>query len=173
MQFDSKVKEANLIFINKTDFYDKSLTMFNSKIKEYKNKIILLKKKIKELNTIIEKSNNNNINNNKLNDISIYQKNMSFTPGSFILPKRKMTPFTHKFFDGDNDCIQNNSMYLNKTNVDIIENNRNNNTIDYLNRSQISQRNENININNFDYEEDNKQKIFLKKYKSFLTQLKI
>ena len=64
-------------------------------------------------------------------------------------------------------------MYLNKTNVDIIENNRNNNTIDYLNRSQISQRNENININNFDYEEDNKQKIFLKKYKSFLTQLKI
>jgi hypothetical protein len=147
--------------------------MFNSKIKEYKNKIILLKKKIKELNIIIEKSNNNNINNNKLNDISIYQKNMSFTPGSFILPKRKMTPFTQKYFDGDNDCIQNNSMYLNKTNVDIIENNRNNNTIDYLNRSQISQRNENININNFDYEEDNKQKIFLKKYKSFLTQLKI
>ena len=28
-------------------------------------------------------------------------------------------------------------------------------------------------INNFDFEEDNKQKIFLKKYKSFLTKLKI
>ena len=175
MQFDSKVKEANLIFINKTDFYDKSLTMFNTKIKEYKNKIILLKKKIKELNTIIEKGNNNinnNFNNNKLNDVSIYQKNMSLTPGSFILPKRKMTPYTQKYFDGDNDGTQNNSMYLNKTNIDIIEN-RNNNALEYLNRSQISQRNENININNLDYEEDNKQKIFLKKYKSFLTQLKV
>ena len=169
MQFDSKVKEANLIFINKTDFYDKSLTMFKSKIKEYKNKIILLKKKIKELNAIIEKSNNNN---NKLNDTSIYQKNMSFTPSSFILPKRKMTTLTQKFFDGDNDGIQNNSMYLYKTNMDIIEN-RNNINIDYLNKSQITQRNDNINNNNFDFEEDNKQKIFLKKYKSFLTKLKI
>ena len=173
MQFDNKVKEANLIFINKTDFYDKSISLFKNKINEYKNKIILLKKKIKELNLIIEKNNNNT--KPKLNNNDIFEKNMSFTPGSFIIPKRRMTPFTTKFFDDKSDFIQNNSinMNLNKTNIDIIQD-KNKTNFDYLNRSQISQiNNNNILDNNLGYEEDNNQKIFLEKYKSFLTKLKI
>ena len=173
MQFDNKVKEANLIFINKTDFYDKSISLFKNKINEYKNKIILLKKKIKELNLIIEKNNNNT--KPKLNNNDIFERNISSTPGSFIIPKRRMTPFTTKFFDDKSDFIQNNSinMNLNKTNIDIIQD-KNKTNFDYLNRSQISQiNNNNILDNNLGYEEDNNQKIFLEKYKSFLTKLKI
>ena len=87
-----------------------------------------------------------------------------------------MTPFTTKFFDDKSDFIQNNSinMNLNKTNIDIIQD-KNKTNFDYLNRSQISQINNNNNIldNNLGYEEDNNQKIFLEKYKSFLTKLKI
>lgn len=175
MQFDNKVKEANLIFMNKTDFYDKSISLFKNKINEYKNKVVLLKKKIKELNLIIERNNINNNTKPKLNNNDIYKRNLSSTPGSFMIPKRRMTPFATKFFDDKNDFIQNNSinMNLNKTNIDIIQDQKKPN-FDYLNKSQISQINDNNNLdNNLGYEEDNNQKMFLEKYKSFLTKLKV
>ena len=175
MQFDNKVKEANLIFMNKTDFYDKSISLFKNKINEYKNKVVLLKKKIKELNLIIEKNNINNNTKPKLNNNDIYKRNLSSTPGSFMIPRRRMTPFTTKIFEDKSDFIQNNSinMNLNKTNVDIIQD-KNKTNFDYLNKSQISQINDNNNLdNNLGYEEDNNQKIFLEKYKSFLTKLKV
>ena len=158
MQFDNKVKEANMIFINKTEFYNKSMNIFKNKIKEYKNKIVTLKNKINELNLVIEK--NKIINNeNKINNQDIFQRNLLSTPGSFILPKRRMTPFTRKFFDDKNEFIPNNN--LNKTNIDIIENN----DMNYFNKSQIVQQNE------FGYEEDKNQKQYLENYKTFLSGL--
>ena len=42
IQFDNKVKEANLIFINKTEFYNKSLDAYKNKITDYKSKISIL-----------------------------------------------------------------------------------------------------------------------------------
>jgi len=158
MQFDNKVKEANMIFINKTEFYNKSMNVFKNKIKEYKNKISTLKNKINELNLVIEK--NKIINNeNKLNNQDIFNRNLISTPGSFILPKRRMTPFTRKFFDEKSEFIPNNN--LNKTNIDIIENN----DMNYFNKSQIVQQNE------FGYEEDKNQKQYLENYRTFLSGL--
>ena len=158
MQFDNKVKEANMIFINKTEFYNKSMNIFKNKIKEYKNKIVMLKNKINELNLVIEK---NKIikEENKLNNQDIFNRNLLSTPGSFILPKRRMTPFTRKFFDDKNEFIPNNN--LNKTNIDIIENS----DMNYFNKSQIVQQNE------FGYEEDKNQKQYLENYKTFLSGL--
>ena len=72
-----------------------------------------------------------------------------------------MTPYTRKFFDEKSEYIQNNS--LNKTNIDIIENNNNN--MNYFNKSQLIQKNE------FGYEEDKSQKQYLENYKSFLSGL--
>ena len=167
LQFDNKVKEANMIFMNKTEFYDKSIIIFKNKIKEYKNKVILLKKKIKELNLIIENNNIQKLNNNNIN---IFKRNIDFTPSSFIIPKRKMTPCTLKFFDDKNDFIHNNSMNINmnRTYLDIRDNknSQNNKNMDYLNKSQIS-------TNNYFFEEDNNQKQYINNFKSFLTKLKI
>ena len=184
LQFDNKVKEANLIFINKTEFYDKTMSIYKNKIKEYKNKIIILKKKINELNVSLEKNkiinyaqrNNNNDNNIfKLKSTDIYPKNILSTPGSFLIPKRKMTPHATKFFDEQNEYINNKSMNMNKTSIDIYENeiNMNNNT-NYLNKSQVSQNNENY-VNQYGLEEekieDNNQKIYLEKYKYYISNL--
>jgi len=184
LQFDNKVKEANLIFINKTEFYDKTMSIYKNKIKEYKNKIIILKKKINELNVSLEKNkiinyaqrNNNNDNNIfKLKSTDIYPKNILSTPGSFLIPKRKMTPHATKFFDEQNEYINNKSMNMNKTSIDIYENeiNMNNNT-NYLNKSQISQNNENY-ANQYGLEEekieDNNQKLYLEKYKYYISNL--
>ena len=184
LQFDNKVKEANLIFINKTEFYDKTMSIYKNKIKEYKNKIIILKKKINELNVSLEKNkiinyaqrNNNNDNNIfKLKSTDIYPKNILSTPGSFLIPKRKTTPHATKFFDEQNEYINNKSMNMNKTSIDIYENeiNMNNNT-NYLNKSQISQNNENY-VNQYGLEEekieDNNQKLYLEKYKYYISNL--
>ena len=183
LQFDNKVKEANLIFINKTEFYDKTMSIYKNKIKEYKNKIIILKKKINELYISLEKNkinyaqrNNNNDNNIfKLKSTDIYPKNILSTPGSFLIPKRKMTPHATKFFDEQNEYINNKSMNMNKTSIDIYENeiNMNNNT-NYLNKSQISQNNENY-ANQYGLEEekieDNNQKLYLEKYKYYISNL--
>ena len=167
LQFDNKVKEANMIFMNKTEFYDKSIIIFKNRIKEYKNKVILLKKKIKELNLIIENNNIQKLNNNNIN---IFKRNIDFTPNSFIIPKRKTTPCTLKFFDDKNDFIHNNSMNINmnRTYLDIRDNknSQNNKNMDYLNKSQIS-------TNNYFFEEDNNQKQYINNFKSFLTKLKI
>ena len=184
LQFDNKVKEANLIFINKTEFYDKTMSIYKNKIKEYKNKIIILKNKINELNMSLEKNkiinyaqrNNNNDNNIfKLKSTDIYPKNILSTPGSFLIPKRKTTPHATKFFDEQNEYINNKSMNMNKTSIDIYENeiNMNNNT-NYLNKSQISQNNENY-ANQYGLEEekieDNNQKLYLEKYKYYISNL--
>ena len=162
MQFDNKVKEANMIFINKTDFYNKSISLFKNKIKEYKNKISLLKNKINELNLIIEKNKNKIINNqHRLNKSNIYQRNLISTPGSFLIPRRRMTPFIQKFFDEKSEYydIQNNNM--NKTNLDILESNN----MNYFNKSHLNQRND------FENTEENNQKRYLEHYKSFLSGL--
>ena len=168
LQFDNKVKEANMIFINKTEFYEKSMEIFKNKIKEYKNKIVILKNKINELNLDHEKNKIVNSNNNKLNN-DIFHKNIFSNPCSIIRPKRRMTPFTRKFFDEKNEYIHNISM--NKTNLDILENNNMSMNIHNLNKSQIYPEKE------FGYEEDNNQKLYLENYKSFLngldTKLKI
>ena len=162
LQFDNKVKEANMIFINKTDFYNKSISLFKNKIKEYKNKISLLKNKINELNLIIEKNKNTIINNqHRLNKSNIYQRNLISTPGSFLIPRRRMTPFIQKFFDEKSEYydIQNNNM--NKTNLDILESNN----MNYFKNSHLNQRND------FENTEENNQKRYLEHYKSFLSGL--
>ena len=162
LQFDNKVKEANMIFINKTDFYNKSISLFKNKIKEYKNKISLLKNKINELNLTIEKNKNKIINNqHRLNKSNIYQRNLISTPGSFLIPRRRMTPFIQKFFDEKSEYydIQNNNM--NKTNLDILESNN----MNYFNKSHLNQRND------FENTEENNQKRYLEHYKSFLSGL--
>ena len=141
LQFDNKVKEANMIFINKTEFYNKSINIFKNKINEYKNKIALLKNKINELNSIIEKNKNKVINNqHKLNRPNIYQKDIISTPGSFLIPRRKMTPFTQKFFDEKSEYFEIRNNNMNKTNES-------------------------------EYEEENNQKRYLEHYKSFLSGL--
>ena len=64
---------------------------------------------------------------------------------------------------------------MNKTSIDIYENeiNMNNNT-NYLNKSQISQNNENY-VNQYGLEEekieDNNQKLYLEKYKYYISNL--
>ena len=146
LQFDNKVKEANMIFINKTEFYNKSINIFKNKINEYKNKIALLKNKINELNSIIEKNKNKVINNqHKLNRPNIYQKDIISNPGSFLIPRRKMTPFTQKFFDEKSEYFEIRNNNMNKTN---------------LNKKNESE-----------YEEENNQKRYLEHYKSFLSGL--
>jgi len=133
LQFDNKVKEANMIFINKTEFYNKSINIFKNKINEYKNKIALLKNKINELNSIIEKNKNKVINNqHKLNRPNIYQKDIISTPGSFLIPRRKMTPFTQKFFDEKSEYFEIRNNNMNKTNLDILESN----SMNYFNKNK-------------------------------------
>ena len=64
---------------------------------------------------------------------------------------------------------------MNKTSIDIYENeiNMNNNT-NYLNKSQVSQNNENY-ANQYGLEEekieDNNQKLYLEKYKYYISNL--
>ena len=162
LQFDNKVKEANMIFINKTEFYNKSINIFKNKINEYKNKIALLKNKINELNSIIEKNKNKVINNqHKLNRPNIYQKDIISTPGSFLIPRRKMTPFTQKFFDEKSEYFEIRNNNMNKTNLDILESN----SMNYFNKNNLNKKNES------EYEEENNQKRYLEHYKSFLSGL--
>ena len=162
LQFDNKVKEANMIFINKTEFYNKSINIFKNKINEYKNKIALLKNKINELNSIIEKNKNKVINNqHKLNRPNIYQKDIISTPGSFLIPRRKMTPFTQKFFDEKSEYFEIRNNNMNKTNLDILESN----SMNYFNKNNLNKKNES------EYEEENNPKRYLEHYKSFLSGL--
>ena len=78
MQFNDKVKEVNLIYNNKTENYNRTISACEEKMKEYKLKIDMLSKKNNELNNIIKNLryntmiNNDNFNNNNENDDDNY-----------------------------------------------------------------------------------------------------
>ena len=156
MQFNDKVKEVNLIYNQKLDYFNKTLLTNNQKIKEYKLKIISLKKQIDELNNIIKKYRNNNHNFN--NDV--YNNNYNYN------------------FE-DNQCLSNRYEGMNSIkNSPFIEKNRNVYSFtdirnDIKNNLPVTyERNGNeINKEFIEDQLDISQKKYLENYKNFLSGL--
>ena len=178
LKFDDKVKEANLIFINKTEFFNQSLNAYKNKIKDYKSKIGILKKKINELYLVIEKMkiNNNNLGYNE--ELNRFHKDFESTPGVYRLRKRGMTPISKKLFrDKDNISLYN----MNKrNNLSVLDNEFNfnnlNNSIGNYNEKNTNNFIENgygkiINLANNEDKIEYDQKQYLENYKSFLSGL--
>jgi len=175
LNFGDKVKEANLIFINKTQFYNKSLDAYKNKIKDYKNKITILKRKVNELYLIIEKMklNNHNLGYNPL--VNTFHKNLVSTPGAYRHSRGEMTPFTKRFFrDKDNISLYNMNK---KSNISVLDNDVNINNLSYSingikNASNfIDNGNGQSNIGDAEDKLEYDQKQYLEHFKSFLSKL--
>ena len=175
LQFDDKVKEANLIFINKTEFYNKSINIYKNKIKDYKNKISILKKKVNELYIIIEKMKlNGNIFqfNNNLN--SAYKNNFT-TCRPFHHARGARTPYARRYFKEKDDI----SLYnINKkNNISVFDDNDINNLNNIsgfqgiLNGKKMDNENGQNNFEEKDDKLDYDQRKYLENYKSFLSGL--
>ena len=175
LNFGDKVKEANLIFINKTQFYNKSLEAYKNKIKDYKNKITILKRKVNELYLIIEKMKLNNYNL-KLNPVfNNYHKNLVSTPGEFRHNRGEMTPFSKRFFrDKDNISLYNMNK---KSNISVLDNEVNFNNLSHSingikNTSNfIDNGNGQNNLCDTEDKLEYDQKQYLEHFKSFLSKL--
>ena len=183
LQFDNKVKEANLIFINKTEFYNQSLNVYKNKIKDYKNKISILKKKINELYLVIEKIKlNGNYDFNKdINNISNinnrFNRHLVSTPGPYRHARGAKTPFSKSYFrDKDELSLYN---YNKKNNISIFDekafNSANNINItsfqDNYKEKKINMDNGLSNFEDNDNKLDYDQRKYLENYKSFLSGL--
>ena len=177
MQFDNKVKEANLIFINKTEFYNKSLDNYKNKIVDYKNKISILKKKINELYLVIEKmklGGNTNFKINK-NLTNFYHKNLASTPGPFHRSVRGITPFSRRYFKEKDEISLYNMNKIN--NISFYDDNNINNISNAAvfqgihNGKKIDNNNGKSNNGENEYKLDYSQKQYLENYKSFLSGL--
>ena len=178
IQFDNKVKEANLIFINKTEFYNKSLDAYKNKITDYKSKISILKKKINELYLVIEKmklkSNHHNFEINK-NLNNFYHKNLTSTPGPFNRSVRGTTPFSRRYFKEKDDISLYNVNKIN--NISLFDDNNIHNTTNVgalqgiYNGKKIDINNGQNNNGDNEYKLDYSQKQYLENYKSFLSGL--
>ena len=131
------MKEANLIFINKTEFYNRSLNAYKDKINDYKNKISILKKKINELHLIIEKLklHRNSFGYNTLGNA--FHNNMVSTPGPYRRGRRGLTPFSKRLSrDNDNSLLNIKNFTLNKKSENLVLdefNNNNSKNLDALN----------------------------------------
>ena len=180
MQFENKIKEANLIFLNKTEFYNKSLDAYKNKIFDYKKKISILKRKVNELYLIIEKMKLNknvefNTNNNINNINKTLHKNLSSTPGPYHRNRGGITPFSKNSFRDKGDI----SLYnMNtKNNISVYEDKNIDNISTFAMQNNLFKGNKNDKINgqiNYGNKEDKldyEQKNYLEKYKSFLSDL--
>ena len=175
INFGDKVKEANLIFINKTQFYNKSLDAYKNKIKDYKNKIAILKRKINELYLIIEKMKLNN-HNLRINPVlNNFHKNLVSTPGVYRHNRGEITPFTKRFFrDKDNISLYNMNK---KSNISVLDNEVNINNISHSingikNTSNIIDNgNGHSNLGDTEDKLEYDQKQYLEHFKSFLSKL--
>ena len=175
INFGDKVKEANLIFINKTQFYNKSLDAYKNKIKDYKNKIAILKRKINELYLIIEKMKLNN-HNLRINPVlNNFHKNLVSTPGVYRHNRGEITPFTKRFFrDKDNISLYNMNK---KSNISVLDNEVNINNLSHSingikNTSNIIDNgNGHSNLGDTEDKLEYDQKQYLEHFKSFLSKL--
>ena len=148
MQFNDKVKEVNLIYNQKLDFFNKSILANNEKMKEYKLKVITLKKKIDELNNVIKK----------------YRINNGETYNNYYNPEDKC--LTNRYGEMN---IKNSPFIENKRNVIPFTDMRNNNINNY---SLTYERNGNdIDKEFFEDQLDVSQKKYLENYKIFLSGL--
>jgi len=175
INFGDKVKEANLIFINKTQFYNKSLDAYKNKIKDYKNKITILKRKVNELYLVIEKMKLNN-HNFRLNPVfNNFHKNLVSTPGVYRHNRGEMTPFTKRFFrDKDNISLYNMNK---KSNISVLDNEININNLSHSingikNTSNfLDNGNGQSNLGDTEDKLEYDQKQYLEHFKSFLSKL--
>ena len=180
LNFDNKVKEANLIFINKTEFYNQSINAYKQKIKDYKNKISILKKKVNELYLIIEKMKLNggleyNDNLNKL-----YKNNLASTPGPYRHARGANISFSRRYFREKDDISLYNANK--KNNISFVDDTHFQNTTHITPLNGIFKNNK-INNDNDNGEKiygDSKDKLdkldydqrkYLENYKSFLSGL--
>ena len=162
LNFDNKVKEANVIFTKKTENYNKNLLACKNKIKDYKNKISLLKRKVDELHLVIKKlkfkenignldySYNYTVNSGRRKE---YLGSSFFNNEQFNRQRNyPMPPYNE---NKDNFSTKNFSRdYLKLNNKYTYEMNENNPEMDYTeNQLDIS------------------QKKYLENYKSFLSEL--
>ena len=176
LQVENKIKEANLIFINKTEFYNKNLKVYKNKINDYKNKIIILKKKINQLYLVIEKMKINNPNfefNHKIN--KQFHKNTIPTPGTFNR-NRRMTSFSKRYFRDNDDLSlfninnkRNNISFFDDKNYDNISNFGISKDIYNGNIYDVDKGKKNYDI--LDNKLNDNQKLYLENYKTFLSGL--
>ena len=179
LNFDNKVKEANLIFINKTEFYNQSINAYKQKIKDYKNKISILKKKVNELYLIIEKMKLNNGSglefNHNLN--KRFNNYFSSTPGPYRHARGANNSFSRRYFREKDDISLYNANK--KNNISFLDDNH------FQNTSLITPFSSNFKNNKINNDNDNGQNIigdnndkldydqrkYLENYKSFLSGL--
>ena len=160
MQFNDKVKEVNLLYNQKTEFFNKTMAASKEKLKELKIKMNALKKKNEQLNRIIKKYKMGSTNDDLYNDNNY---NVDFNCRS----NRKEEANSIK-----NLNKQNNSSFngINSKNICSLTDNRNN-----IKNNSISLTYErNGNPNNQDYIEDQldvSQKKYLENYKNFIYGL--
>ena len=157
LKFDDKVKEANLIFLNKTKSFNKTILAYKNKMKEYKNKICLLKKKIDELHAI---NKNLKLKENLGNNYDYPHKNRLVTARRVYLNNDDIVKKYREF--SVSPSAMNRNKHLQK---DYDVNKRNNYKInDVINNS-------NQKIHYIDNRSDYNQKNYIENYKSFLSEL--
>ena len=155
VQFNDKIKEVNLIYNNKTENFNKMITLCKDKIKDYKYKINLLKKKNDELNMVLKKMGMKNNNDNMYNS-DIYNSNDNCLTG------RNETFSINRYYDRQINSPMNRNRKIMLAHTDNRNNIKNNfNTFD---RNEIS-------YQDFDDPLDLSQKKYLENYKIFLSGL--
>jgi len=175
LQFNDKVKEVNAIYNAKTENYNKNIVACKEKMKEYRFKIDMLSKKIKELNMIIKKL---RLKNNA--SFSVNNDNIDFGIGisrgnnySYNLNDNYFSDVNDNNLTDRSKGFSRNKYSSQYTTSPYAQNRRNN----------VPYTDSRVNIkNNFDFDKfenlgcveeqlDLSQKKYLEKYKSFLNGL--
>ena len=177
LQFDDKVKEANNIFINKTEFYNQSLYLYKNKINDYKKKINILKKKINELYLFIEKLKLNDYNVQKNSNIKSAYNTKYFIQGTFHRSRGARTPFIGRHFRAKDDISLYN--FNKRNNISIFDENDINNSSQIgaeviqgnFNEKKLDNGKGEYNSGEKDDKLEYAQRKYLENYKSFLSSL--